>query len=144
MIVVSIKFKFQDLNPIINRDRARWMKKEPSGASTKSCNIYCISKCKQKWLLNGWFDFQKEKRLLIIHTSWIRSSKGMQLRLFFSALIIFWNLWRPRTNFENISDWCCLLNRLFRDDVCFNFGVCRVSTPRSDMTDAKNYDVTEI
>ena len=28
MIVVSIKFKFQDLNPIIGRDRARWMKKE--------------------------------------------------------------------------------------------------------------------
>ena len=37
------------------------------------------------------------------------------------------------------------LNRLFfRDDICFNFGVCLVSTPQSDMTDAKNYDITEI
>ena len=73
MIVVSIKFKFQDLNPIIGRDRARWMKKEPSGASTKSCNIYCISKCKQNWLLKGWFDFQKEKK--IINYSYFLNSK---------------------------------------------------------------------
>ena len=56
---------------------------------------------------------------------------------------MFWNLWQPLTNFENISDWCCLLNRPFRDDICFNFGVFHVSTPRSDVTDAKNYDVTE-
>ena len=28
--------------------------------------------------------------------------------------------------------------------ICFNFGVCLVSTPQSDMTDAKNYDITEI
>ena len=88
MIVVSNKFKFQDLNPIIDRDRARWMKKEPSGASTKSCNIYCISECKQKWLLN--WDY------------------------FFNASIIFWNSWRPRKNFENMYDWCCLLNAYMR------------------------------
>ena len=36
------------------------------------------------------------------------------------------------------------LNRLFRDDICFIFGMCLVSTPQSDMTDAKNYDITEI
>ena len=64
------------------------MKKEPSGASTKSCNIYCISKCKQKWLLN--WDY------------------------FFNASIIFWNSWRPRKNFENMYDWCCLLNAYMR------------------------------
>ena len=39
MIVLSIKFKFQDLNPIIERDTTGWVKKEPSGALTNSCNI---------------------------------------------------------------------------------------------------------
>ena len=100
MILVSIKFKFQDLNPIIDRDRARWMKKEPSGASTNSCNIYCISKCKQKWLLNGWFDFKKENGLFIIHNSWIRSSKGMQLRLFLAGN----QLYELKSNRRG---WCC-------------------------------------
>ena len=34
--------------------------------------------------------------------------------IFVNASIIFWNSWRRRKNFENIYDWCCLLNAYMR------------------------------
>ena len=43
--------------------------------------------------------------------SWFPPSFCLTFRhYFFNASIIFWNSWRPRKNFENMYDWCCLLN----------------------------------